>query len=258
MPIAVAQAQRRLLPVDDSLGASVGLVTRPVWRAVSLGDETAILSGISFPLRILTRGLQAELTGTTNLTRDALRTTDQYSGSVRYQIPLQAVPHRRSLVVGATNHWAPNAAPGRSEHTIESTAALLWNVGVEKLGIRTLGFTLDAARDLRRENATWLSAGATISGGTTFPRVSIEHTIVAILRVAMSASDYHGPLLAEMPQPRFATHSADAVLEIEYGRRRPASSMAIRTALQVGATARNRRLGPDVGWIGLRWSSLFF
>jgi hypothetical protein len=258
MPIAAAQAQRRLLPVDDSLGASVGLVTRPVWRAVSLGDETAIISGISFPLRFLTRGLQAELTGTTNLTRDALRTTDQYSGSVRYQIPLRSAPHRRSLVIGTTNQWAPDAAPSLSEHTIEATGALLWNVGIEKLGIRTLGLTLDAARDLRRENATWLSAGATISGGTTFPRVSIEHAIIAILRVALSASDYNGPLLAEIPHPRFGTHSADAVLEVEYGRRRPAGSMAIRTALQVGATARNRRLGPDVGWLGLRWSALFF
>lgn len=258
MPAAVAGAQRGRLPVDDSLGVSVGLVSRPVWRAVSLGDETAVISGISLPMRFLTRGLQLELTGTTNVARDAPRTTDQYSTGIRYQIPLRGAPHRRSFVVGASSYWAPDAAPAVPAQTTEIMGALIWNVGVEKLGIRTLGLTVDAVRDLRRENATWLSGAATISGGTTFPRVTIEHSIIAVLRVAVSASDYRGPLLADRPRPAFGSHSADAVLGIEYGRRRPAGSVATRTVLQVGGTARHSRLGADVGWVGIRYSALFF
>jgi hypothetical protein len=242
---------------DDSIGAMVGIDSRLLWRDLTLADALGLQSGISFPVPIPQFPLQVEVDGWTTLTKRSSRGfSDQYSASAHYQWILVDRPHPKSLVFGYTEYWNPIIRPSNSEsraHTREVSASGLFDIGIPQKGIRTVHFQLDAARDLARENATWVRGAANASIGTTIQGKRSDYSLAAILGAAVSASDLRGPRLSG-PRPDFGFHSADVELDFQLRARRPAFDAT--TTLQFVAAMRASRLGANIGWVGLRQSFL--
>jgi hypothetical protein len=242
---------------DDSIGAMTGVDTRLLWRDISLADALGLQSGIAFPVSVPSFPLQLELDGWTTLARRSTRAfADQYSASAHYQWILADRPHPKSLVFGYTEYWNPIIRPSNSlsrAHTRELTASGLFDIGIPPQGIRTIRFQLDAARDLARENATWVRGAANASIGTSIQGKRTDYSVAAILTTAVSASDLRGPRLSA-PRPSFGFHSADVELDLELRSRRDAFDAT--TTLELGTAMRAKRLGPNVGYVGLRQSFL--
>lgn len=252
-----AHGQKRVLVPDDSIGAMIGVESRLLWRDITLADAFGLRSGVSFPLPASRFPLQLELNGWTALTKRSSRGfSDQYSASAHYQWVLVNRPHPRSLVFGYAEYWNPIRRPviqSSSAHTRELSASGLFDIGIEQLGVRTIHFQLDAARDLARENATWLRGAASASIGTAFQGRHADYSLAAILELALCASDLRGPRLSGA-RPAFGFHSADAQLGLQFRKRMPAVDAT--TALLFGTAVRAKRLGANVGWVGLRQSLL--
>ena len=250
------QAQKRVKVPDDSIGAMIGIDSRLLWRDITLADAFGVRSGVSFPLPPSRFPLQLEVDGSTALARRSSRGfSDQYSASAHYQWILADRPHPKSLVFGYTEYWNPIRRPVNQTsraNTRELSASGLFDIGIQQLGIRTIHFQLDAARDLARENATWVSGSANASIGTTIQGAH-DYSLAAILGVAVSASDLRGPLLPG-PRPDFGFHSADVELDLQLRARRP--TFDATTTLQFVTAMRARRLGANIGWVGLRQSFL--
>jgi hypothetical protein len=242
---------------DDSIGAMVGVDSRLLWRNLTLADALGLQSGISLPVPFPRFPVQLELDGWTTLAkRSSKGFSDQYSASAHYQWILVDRPHPESLVFGYTEYWNPIIRPSSSQsraHTRELSASGLFDIGIPQQGIRTVHLRLDVARDLARENATWVRGSANASIGTTLQGKRSDYSLAAILGVAVNASDLRGPRLSG-PRPNFGFHSADVELDLQLRTRRPAFD-ATTTMLFVTAM-RASRLGADVGWIGLRQSFL--
>lgn len=259
--ITPAQAQR--LPVDDSLGAFVGIDSRLVWRAVTLSDGIGLHTGVAVPLSSLARGLQLELRGWTALeNRDRFRNGDQYAASAHYQIPLQRSPASTSLIVLFTEYLTPHSAISR-DHSEEFGLTLLHTFLIPQQGIRTIRTALDVAKDVGYRHTTWVHASAAASLGTTIIKVDTtaqtetRHTIMATLIAGLSASDLGGsPSVVKGPD--FGFHAAELELDLEHRLGNPERSFATSTTLRFGILSRAERVGPDVGWVGLRESILFF
>ncbi len=249
--------QKRVLVPDDSTGARIGVESRLLWRDITLADAFGLRSGASFPLRLARVPLQIEASGWTTLAKRSSRTyTDQYSASAHYQWVLANRPHPRSLVFGYTEYWNPATRPvfpSYSTNTRELGASALMDIGIEHLGIRTVHFQLDAARDVARENATWVRGAANASIGTSIQSARSDYSLAAILELALSASDFRGPRLSE-PRPAFGFHSADAQMDLQFRKRMP--SVGATTDLLIGTSVRAKRLGANVGWVGIRESLL--
>lgn len=250
-------AQKRVLVPDDSIGAMVGVDSRLLWREITLADALGLQSGVSFPLRFPRLPLQLEFDGWTALARRSTRGfSDQYSASAHYQWVLANRPHPKSLVFGYTEYWNPITRPlnPRSRaNTRELSVSGLFDIGIPQQGIRTIHFQLDAARDLARENATWIRGGANASIGTTIQGTRSDYSVAAILGAAVSASDFRGPRMPG-PRPGFGFHSADVELDLQIRARKAAFDAT--TTLQLGSAFRANRLGPNLGWVGLRESVL--
>jgi hypothetical protein len=242
---------------DDSIGAMVGVDSRLLWRDLTLADALGLQSGISFPVAVPRFPLQLELDGWTTLAKRSSRGfSDQYSASAHYQWILVDRPHPKSLVFGYTEYWNPIIRPTNSEsraHTRELSASGLFDIGIPQQGIRTIHFQLDAARDLARENATWVRGAANASIGTTIQGKRSDYSLAAILGAAVSASDLRGPRLSG-PRPAFGFHSADVELDLQLRARRPGFDAT--TTLQFVTAMRASRLGANIGWVGLRQSLL--
>jgi hypothetical protein len=250
------QAQKRVKVPDDSIGAMIGIDSRLLWRDITLADAFGLQSGVSFPVRFPRLPLQLEVHGWTALARRSSRDfSDQYSASAHYQWILVDRPHPKSLVFGYTEYWNPIRRPVNQPsraNTRELSASGLFDIGIEQLGIRTVHFQLDAARDLARENATWVRGAASASIGTTIQGAH-DYSLAAILGVAVSASDLCGPQFSA-PRPDFAFHSADVELDLQLRAQRPAFDAT--TTLQFVTAMRASRLGANVSWVGLRQSFL--
>ena len=242
---------------DDSIGVMVGLDSRLLWRDLTLADALGIQSRVSFPVSIPQFPLQVELDGWTTLAKRSSRGfSDQYSASAHYQWILVDRPHPKSLVFGYTEYWNPTIGPSNSQsraHTRELSASGLFDIGIPQQGIRTVHFQLDAARDLARENATWVRGAANASIGTTIQGKRSDYSLAAILGAAVSASDLRGPRLSG-PRPDFGFHSADVELDLQLRARRPAFDAT--TMLQFVTAMRASRLGANIGWVGVRQSFL--
>ena len=251
-------AQKRVHVPDDSIGAMIGVDSRLLWRDISLADALGLQSGIAFPVRLPRFQLQLELEGWTALAKRSSRGfSDQYSASMHYQWILTDRPHPKSLVFGYTEYWNPIRRPVNQSsraNTRELSVSGLFDIGVPQQGIRTVHFQIDAARDLARENATWVRGAANASIGTTIQGTHTDYSLAAILGAALSASDLRGPRLAG-PRPTFGFHSADVELDLQLRARMPAFDAT--TTLQVATAMRAKRLGANVGWVGLRQSFLF-
>jgi len=252
-------AQRRHVP-DDSTGVYLGVTSRMLWRDVTLADAPALRTGVAFPIRI-GPPFMIVLDGSTAL-RSRPRTSvgDQYEAAIHYQWIFADRPHPRSIVLGYGEIWNPNLdqlAAGLRERTPEVTASGLFDVGIESQGIRTIHFQIDAARTLAFINSTWLQGSASASMGITIPRETSDLSLAAILRAALSASDMRGTFIAAGPRPSFGFHSADIGLDLEVRNRLPFHDLGATTTLQFGGSFRAERLGPHVGWVGLRESVLF-
>jgi hypothetical protein len=251
-------AQKRVLVPDDSIGVTVGISSRLLWRDVMLADAIGLQTGVAFPVRFPRLPLQIELDGWTALAKRSSRGfSDQYSASVHYQRVLANRPHPKSLVFGYTEYSNPIIRPRNPQNqpdTRELSVSGLFDVGVPQKGIRTIHFQMDAARDLARENATWVRGGANTSIGTTIQGTNNDYSLAAILGAAVSASDFRGPRMLG-PRPAFGFHSADVTLDFQSRARR--SAFDATTTMQLGGAFRATRLGPNVGWIGLRESLLF-
>jgi hypothetical protein len=191
-------SQRRVMVPDDSIGGMIGIYSRLLWRDITLADGPGLRSGVSFPLRLPRFPVQLELHGWTALAnRSSSVFSDQYSASAHYQWMLVDRPHPKSVVFGYTEYWDPIRRAGQlgRPNTRELSTSGLFDVGIEHLGIRTVHFQLDAARDLARENATWLRGAANASIGTSIQGARTDYTVAAILGIALSASDLRGPPL---------------------------------------------------------------
>ena len=251
-------AQKRVQVPDDSIGAMVAVNSRLLWRDIALADALGLQSGIAFPVPIPRFPLQLELEGWTTLAKRSTRGfSDQYSAAAHYQWILTDRPHPRSLVFGYAEYWnpitRPVSQPSRA-NTRELTVSGLFDIGIPQQGIRTVHFQLDAARDLARENATWVRGAANASIGTTIQGTHTDYSVAAILGAALSASDLRGPRLSA-PRPAFGFHSADAELDLQLRTRMPA--LDATTTLQFATAMRAKRLGANLGWVGLRQSFLF-
>ena len=250
------QGQKRVKVPDDSIGAMIGVDSRLLWRDITLADALGLQSGISFPVRFPGVPLQLEVDGWTALAKRSSRGfSDQYSASAHYQWILVDRPHPKSLVFGYAEYWNPVRRPPQLSraNTRELTASGLFDIGIQQLGIRTVHFQLDAARDLARENATWLRGAASASIGTAIQGARTDYSLAAIFGLALSASDLRGPRLSG-PRPAFGFHSADAKLDLQLRTR--TSAVDATTDLLLGAAVRAKRLGANLGWVGLRQSFL--
>ncbi|MDP9201578.1 MAG: hypothetical protein M3P26_06555 [Gemmatimonadota bacterium] len=255
--LATAELPAQKHVPDDSIGAMVGVGSRLLWRDISLADAPGLQSGIAFPVRFPRFPLQLELDGWTALAkRSSAEFSDQYAANVHYQWILADRPHPKSLVFGYTEYWNPIRRPlnpPSRDNTRELTVSGLFDIGIPQQGIRTVHFQLDAARDLARENATWLRGAANASIGTTLQGTHTDYSLAAILVASLSASDLRGPRLLE-PRPAFGFHSADVELDFQIRARMPA--LDATTTLQLATTVRANRLGANVGWVALRQSFL--
>lgn len=242
---------------DDSIGGMVGVDSRMLWRDITLANAPGLRSGIAFPVPVPRFPLMLELDGWTALAkRSSAGFSDQYSASVHYQWILADRPHPKSLVLGYTEYWNPLTRPLNPQsraHTRELSASGLFDIGIPQQGIRTIHFRLDAARDLVRENATWIRGAANASIGTTIQGTRSDYSLAAILAAAISASDLRGPLLLG-PRPGFGFHSADVELDLQFRARMPAVNAT--TTLRLAAVVRANRLGANIGWVGIRESLL--
>ena len=253
---AVELSAQKHVP-DDSIGAMVGVDSWLLWRHLTLADALGLQSGISFPVPLPRFPLQLELDGWTTLTRRSSKAfSDQYSASAHYQWILVDRPHPKSLVFGYTEYWNPIIRPSNSQsraHTRELSASGLFDIGIPQQGIRTVHLQLDVARDLARENATWVRGSANTSIGTTIQGKRSDYSLAAILGAGVSASDFRGPRLSGS-RPDFGFHSADLELDVQLRARRPAFDAT--TTLQFVTAMRASRLGANIGWVGLRQSFL--
>lgn len=242
---------------DDSIGAMLGVDTRLLWRDISLADAPGLESGIAYPVRFPQFPLQLELDGRTTLAkRSSKGFSDQYSAIIHYQWILTDRPHPKSLVFGYTEYWNPIIRPSNTQsraHTRELSASGQFDIGIPRQGIRTIHFQLDAARDLARENATWIRGAANASIGMTIQGTRTDYGVAAILATALSASDLRGPRISR-PRPAFGFHSADVELDLQLRARM--SALDPTTTLQFATAKRAKRLGADVGWVALRQSFL--
>lgn len=242
---------------DDSIGAMFGVDSRMLWRDITLADAPGLRSGIAFPVRLPRFPLMLELDGRTALAkRSSAGFSDQYSASVHYQWILVDRPHPKSLVFGYTEYWNPITRPLNPQnraHTRELSASGLFDIGIPQQGIRTVHFRLDAARDLARENATWIRGAANASIGTTIQGTRSDYSLAAILVAAISASDFRGPRPLGA-QPGFGFHSADVGLDLQIRARM--TRFAATTTLQFATAVRANRLGANIGWVGIRESLL--
>ncbi|MDP9203798.1 MAG: hypothetical protein M3P26_17985 [Gemmatimonadota bacterium] len=245
---------------DDSLGVMVDVESRLLWRDISLADAPGLHSGIAIPLSRLPMPLQLELDGWTALAdRPLAGLGDQYSAALHYQWILADRPHPKSFVLGYAEYWNPNLrglSPPRTRGTRELSVSGLFDIGIPQQGIRTVHLRLDAARDLARENATWVQGAANASAGTTVQCTDTFYSLSAILKAALSASDLRGP---RMPgsRPAFGFHSADFGIDFQIRGQLPIVTVDATTAFQFGTSIRADRLGPNVGWVGLQLSFLF-
>jgi hypothetical protein len=244
---------------DDSIAGFVAVESRLLWRDIALADALGLTSGVAYPVRLPRIPLQLEVDGWTALAkRPASGFGDQYAFTAHYQRILADRPHPKSLVFGYVEYWNPNASrlsPRVASKTRELTASALADVGIPSEGIRTVSLQLDAARDISRENATWIQGAASASIGATIQHGETDYSLSAIPRIAVSLSDLRGPR-ASGPRPTFGFHSADAELDIELRTRWPTESLHSSTTLQFGTGIRGERLGPNIGWVGLRQSLL--
>ncbi len=251
------QGQKRVLVPDDSIGAMASVESRLLWRDLTLADALGLRSGVSFPVRVPRFPMQIEVDGWSTLAKRASRGfSDQYSASAHYQWVLANRPHPKSLVLGYAEYWNPIRRPlvqSSRTNTRELTASGLFNIGIQRLGVRTVHFQLDATRDLARENATWVRGAANASIGMAIQGARTDYSLAAILGVALSASDLRGPLMSGT-RPAFGFHSADAQLDLQFRKRMPAVDAS--TDLLFGTAIRAKRLGANVGWVALRQSLL--
>jgi len=251
-------AQR--LPVDDSLGVFAGVSSRLVWRGITLTDAMGLETGASLPLSSAVRGLQLELRGWTALAdRDRFSQGDQYSAGLHYQFPVRGAPHPASYVLRFTEYFDPGIdrfSAGTAKHAEEIGAKGILNLGIERLGVRTLRLELDVATLVGRRRGTWMSGSASISAGTTFDRVETVHTVSALLRATPILSDLAD--LAGETNTGFGFHALDLGLDVEHRLGGPLMSFSPTTTLRLGVIARPGSRGPTIGWLGVRESLLVF
>ncbi len=261
--LAITPAGAQRLPVDDSIAAFVGLDSRLLWRAVTLADGVGLQSGVSIPLRPLARGLQLELRGWTALeSRDRFRYGDQYAAGVHYQIPLRRPPGSTSLILLFTEYLTPHSRISK-HHSEELGLSLLHDFRIPQQGVRTIRTTIDVAKDIGRRHTTWLHGSAAASFGTTIikfdttAQTETRHTIMATLIAGLSASDFSGSPSGQAVS-EFGFDAAELELDLEHRLGNPERSFATSTTLRFGFLSRAARIGPDIGWIGIRESILFF
>jgi len=251
-------AQKRVHVPDDSIGAMVGVDSRLLWRDITLADAIGLQTGVAFPVPVPRFPIQLQLEGWTTIAKRSSRGfSDQYSASMHYQWILTDRPHPKSLVFGYTEYWNPIRRPVNQSsraNTRELSVSGLFDIGIPQQGIRTVHLQLDAARDVARENATWVRGAANASIGTTIQGTRSDYSLAAILGAALSASDLQGPRLSG-PRPAFGFHSADVEMDLQLRARKPAFDAT--TTLQFATAMRAKRLGANLGWVGLRQSFLF-
>ena len=260
MLVASQQAPAQSQVRDDSLGVMVNFQSRLLWRDITLADAPGLHSGIAIPLSKLRLPLQLELRGWTAFDNTPFaRAGDQYSAALHYQQVLEDRPHPKSIVIGYTEYWSPNIrnpTPPVRRNTRETSVTGLFDYGIAEQGIRTLHLRFDVVNDLAREKSTWIQSAASASLGTAIQRGDSFYSLSAILRAALSASDFQGPRMPTA-RPDFGFHSADFGIDLQLRSQLPFGDIDATSTLQFGTGIRADRLGPNVGWVGLQLALLF-
>ena len=258
--LAAQQASAQSQVRDDSLGVMVNFQSRLLWRDITLADAPGLHSGIAIPLSKLRLPLQLELRGWTALDRHTVRAC---RGSILCRPSLPADPGgppapkvdrpRIHRVLESQHPQSHSATEAEHERDFSQRSIRL---GIAEQGIRTIHLRFDVVNDLAREKSTWIQSAASASLGTAIQRGDSFYSLSAILRAALSASDFQGPRMPTA-RPDFGFHSADFGIDLQLRSQLPFGDIDATSTLQFGTSLRADRLGPDVGWIGLQLALLF-
>jgi hypothetical protein len=241
------------LPAPDPRSGELALVTRTLWRSMTLTDAVSVNAQVALPLLGspgLLEGVQLEIRSWNALEdRARFRFADQYAATARYLHRIGDTSRTQYLSVAYTEYWnpkAPLAAPRDSRWNGEVALSAALETSFPSAGVPAIHFYGDLAHEFQRSHATYARLGASHTVGAG--------TIAATVALSVSASDYPSRLFAtQLAEADFGFHSADGDLGIRYSwPRSRLSSYALKTALTAGGSLRGARLGPKVGWVEIR------
>ena len=241
------------LPAPDARSGQIALVSRTLWRSMTLTDAISFNTQVALPLfgaPGLLNGVQLEGRSWNALEdRTRFRYADQYALTARYLKRIGSSTRAQYVSLGYTEYVNPNLPSGTGaldKWNGEVGLGVALETGFPTLGIPSVHFYGEVARELQRSEAT-------------YARVTASHTVgagalSATATLSVSASDYPSRLLvAQQPSQDFGFHSVDGELAVGYTwPRSRLSSYATVTSLMLGGSLRAERLGPKVGWIGVR------
>jgi len=241
------------LPVPDPRSGQLALVTRTVWRSMTLTDGVSANGQLALPLfgsPGLLEGVQLEIRSWNALEdRARFRYADQYAATARYLHAIGEPGRTQYLSVAYTEYLNPElSSPATDESKWNGELALgaALETSFPSIGVPAIHFYGDVAHEFQRSQAT-------------YARLGVSHTvgfgsIAATVALSVSASDYPSRLFARnVPEADFGFHSADGDVGIRYSwPRSRLSSYALKTALTLGGSLRAARFGPKVGWVEVR------
>jgi len=241
------------LPVLDSRSGQLALVTRTLWRSMTLTDAISANAQVALPLMGspgLLDGVQLEIRSWNALEdRERFGYADQYAATARYLNRIGDASRTQYLTVAFTEYLNPkldSPTTDESKRNGELSLGVALETGFPSVGVPAIHFYGDLAHEFMRSDAT-------------YARVGVSHTIgagsiAATINLSLSASDYPSLLFSRhAPEPSFGFHSADGDVAVRYSwPRSRLSSYALKTGVAVGGSLRKSRFGPKVGWAEVR------
>lgn len=241
------------LPAPDPRSGQLALVTRTLWRSMTLTDAVSANAQVALPLLRspgLLDGVQLEIRSWNALEdRERFRYADQYAATARYLKRIGDASRTQYVSIAFTEYLNPELdSPVTDESKWNSELALgvALETGFPSVGVPAIHFYGDLAHEVMRSDAT-------------YARVGVSHTIgagsiAATVNLSVSASDYPSLLFSRhAPEPSFGFHSADGDVAVRYSwPRSRLSSYALKTGVAVGGSLRKSRFGPKVGWAEIR------
>ena len=233
------------LPSPDPRFGTLSIASRDIWRSMTLADAISVQALVAIPVFGTPgdlNGLQVEGRSWNPIeNRSRFRNADQYAVTARYLNRIGPKARQDYLSLSYTEIVTPNAQAAVGEVELGASG----ETGFPSLGIPSIRFYGEAARELQGSKATFATVGATHTIGT--------QSIAATIALSVSASNYGAnPRVRYSPSQSFDFHSADAAFGIAYSWPRDRlSSYATKTVLTAHGSLRADRLGPNVGWVEL-------
>jgi hypothetical protein len=240
------------LPSPDPRFGTLSIASRDIWRAMTLADAISVQALVAIPVFGTPEdlnGLQVEGRSWNPIeNRSRFRIADQYTVTARYLNRIGPKARQDYLSLSYTEIVTPNAQAAVGEVELGASA----ETGFPSLGIPSIRFYGEAARELQGSKATWATVGATHTIGT--------QSITATIALNVSASNYGAnPRVRYSPNQSFDFHSADGAFGIAYSWPRDRlSSYATKTLLTAHGSLRADRLGEHIAWVEMSQSVQFF